>query len=452
MSVTSAVIRHVVYPVWEKRNGTARLRHLREFDRGQFLPAAHVRERQWAEFRAMVAHAYRSVPFYRRTFDAAGFTPEDLRSPRDIARMPTISKREIQESLPDMMAEGIRPGDVIRDMTGGSTGSPLIVYYDQVRFDRRVAATIRHNRWAGWDIGDKVAAVWGAPRDVAKPASMMGRLRTTIIDRQLMLDASALDEERFGEFAHRLLRFRPTAMLGYANALAMFARFVEASSVKGIRPKGIVSSAEVLTAESRAVIERAFGCRVYDRYGSRELGIIASECEAHQGMHVNAEDLFVEVLVDGVPRDETPGDIVVTDLRNRVMPMIRYRTMDVGRTLLAPCTCGRGLPRIELTGGRVTDFLVATSGAKVSGIVLATYVITEIEGVGQVQFVQTRRNAVTVRIVKGAAWTDASLQKLLARVREFLGATIEIDVEYPSAIPAEASGKFRFSISSVSQN
>jgi phenylacetate-CoA ligase len=448
MDLAAAFIRRVAYPLWEKKNGTARLHYLREFERFQFAPPEVVQERQWLEFKAMVTHAFRACPFYRSKFAAAGFTPDELRTPEDISRVPTTSKQEIQEHLSEMLAEGVRPEDAIKDMTGGSTGRPMVVYYDRARFDRRIAATIRHNRWAGWDIGDKVAAVWGAPRDI-RNASVNARLRNWIINRQLVLDASALDENRMRQFAQQLVGYRPKAILGYANALGMFARFVAAEGVSGIRPKGIVSSAEVLTGRDRSDIEATFGCPVYDRYGSRELGILASECGVHKGMHVNAEDLYIEVLVNGTPQLDQVGDIVVTDLRNRVMPMIRYRTMDTGRRLAAPCACGRGLPRVELSGGRVTDFLLSTSGKKVSGIVLATYVITGVEGVGQVQFVQRRANEVTVRVVKGVNWSDRSLASLRDRVQEFLGPGMQIEIEYRESIPAEVSGKYRFSISQL---
>jgi phenylacetate-CoA ligase len=449
MDIAAALVRRVVYPIWEAKNGTAKLRHLREFEQFQFASPERVRERQWSEFREIVTHAFRSCPFYRAKFTAAGFTPADLRTPDDVWRIPTTSKQEIQEHLSEMLAEGVAQDQIIRDMTGGSTGRPMVVYYDRQRFDRRVAATIRHNRWAGWDIGDKVAAVWGATRDV-RQASLSARVRNRVINRQLILDASAIDDARMGEFARTLVRYKPKAMLGYANALGLFARFVIAEGISGIRPRGIVSSAEVLTERDRADIERAFGCPVFDRYGSRELGIIASECEAHRGMHVNAEDLFVEVLTGGRPVvvGET-GDIVITDVRNRVMPMIRYRTMDLGRAAEHPCSCGRGLPLIELAGGRVTDFLVSAAGQKVSGIVLATYVITDVEGVGQVQFVQRARDAVLVRIVKGGGWSDHSQQRLIRRVRDYLGDEMQVQVEFTPAIPLEASGKYRFSISEL---
>jgi phenylacetate-CoA ligase len=140
------------------------------------------------------------------------------------------------------------------------------------------------------------------------------------------------------------------------------------------------------------------------------------------------------------------GEIVVTDLKNFAMPMIRYRTRDVGRLKSAACSCGRGLPLLDLAGGRVTDFLIAMNGKKVSGVVLATYVITNIPGVRQVQFVQNAKGFAKINVVKGRDWSPPAEGELIRKAREFLGGDMQVEVEFKDDIPMEKSGKFRFTI------
>jgi phenylacetate-CoA ligase len=334
-------------------------------------------------------------------------------------------------------------------MTGGSTGSPMQFYYDTDRHDSREAATLRHDRWSGWDIGERRAILWGAPRDVLLLGGWKTRAREILIDRRIILDASSLDDQSMEHFYRELARFKPAIIQAYANTLALFARFLQERGRKPAPVKGIITSAEVLTTEDRQLIEKIFSCRVYNRYGSREVAVIASECVEHQGMHVNAENLHVEALVDGRSVIDDDGEVVITDLSNLAMPLIRYRIGDVGRMLSRSCSCRRGLPLMELSGGRVTDFLVATSGSKVSGIVIATYVITNIPGIRQIQFVQSARGEVAVNLVKGPAWTPQALDMLKERVRKFLGNDMQIRVAMLDNIPAERSGKFRFSISQL---
>src|SRR5690606_30868307 len=218
--------------------------------------------------------------------------------------------------------------DLIPDMTGGSTGSPMQFYYDRHRLDSRVAATLRHNSWAGWQLGDLSAVLWGAPQDL-QVGGTLARIRDWIIDRRILLDASRLTDEAMQHFAGELRRRKPKILQAYSNTLALFARYLRDHRITGINPQGIVCSAELLTDENRKLIEQTFGCPVFDRYGCREFAVIASECEVHDGMHINAENLLVEVLRDGEPCVDQDGEIVVTDLRNLAMPMIRYRIKDM---------------------------------------------------------------------------------------------------------------------------
>jgi phenylacetate-CoA ligase len=449
MDATSALIRNVVFPAWVFKNRSRRLEYLAELERTQFLSLSELRDLQSAHLQAVLQHAYVNCPFYRRRFDQSGVYPLGIRSVGDLASIPLTSKTDLQQFTDEMISRDFSRSALLRDATGGSTGSPVVFYYDRDRLDSRVAATMRHDRWAGWDIGEKLAVLWGAPTDVA--GATRDRLRAAVLGRRLLLDASAIDDDRMARFAERLRAYQPKVILAYANTMTLFARFVQNTGFSGIRPEGIICSAEVLTDEGRSLIENTFACPVFNRYGSREFAVIASECEAHAGLHINAENLLVEVLVRGVPAVDEDGEIVVTDLRNRAMPLIRYRTGDVGRLLSAPCPCGRGLPLMVIAGGRTTDFLTTEDGSKISGIVVATYVITEIPGIRQVQFVQDRREHLTVNLVRGPGWSAETMRLLVDRIRTFFGQATTVDVVFQSDIPAEPSGKYRFSISRLPQ-
>lgn len=439
MDLVAPLIRRVLFPGWVAKNRSKRLSYLRALERSQFLSRDEIRDLQWRQFKAILRHAYAECSFYRRKYLAAGLHPDDIESLDDLSSVPHVTKPEIQEWAPQMIAERYRSAPLCKDMTGGSTGSPTVFYYDEDRLDSRVAATLRHNRWTGWNIGDKTALLWGAPRDVASAASVKGRIRDWILDRRVILDASTIDDDRMLAFCRVLARHQPRYVLAYANTMALFARFVRREGLAPFSPAAIICSGELLTAESRALIESTFNCRVFNRYGSREFAVIASECGHHEGLHVNADNLLVE----------PQGEIVITDLRNFAMPMIRYRTGDVGEAIERSCACGRGLPLMEMKGGRTTDFLIGASGQKVSGIVLATYGITDIAGVRQVQFVQRQRGAIVARVVRGPAWSDTAGAQLVSRIHTWLGDGMRVQLDFADSIPQEASGKFRFSISTI---
>ena len=195
---------------------------------------------------------------------------------------------------------------------------------------------MRHDEWAGRRLGDRVALIWGAPTDFSS-STLKSRLRQWFEGPQLWLNTGRLCVDEFAEFNRRLRDFRPTIILGYANSLALFARFLSENERPTCSPKAIISSAEILSEEARAAIQLVFGCPVFNRYGCREVSVVASECEQHQGLHIMAEGLYVEIVDrNGHPVTEGEvGDILVTDLLNYGMPLIRYRIGDRGLGHLA---------------------------------------------------------------------------------------------------------------------
>src|SRR5262245_30644820 len=307
MSLYAGLVRNVFAPLslW-RRGELAQRRYERELERTQFFSDEELRVLQWGRLTALLRHAYAACPFYRRRFEAARLRPADFRSPEDLRWLPVLEKRDIQESGPEMIARGWPASDLIRNQTGGSTGTPITFYLCRDRKCSRAAATLRHNRWAGWREGDSAAVIWGAPRD-RPAASWRARLRAALLREPLWLDTAALTEETMARFHQELWRRRPRFVLAYARAAVLFARWALARGLALHRPDAVLTSAEVLEDDERAVIERAFGCRVFNRYGCREVSVVASECPAHDGLHVMAEGLYVELETPRGPAG--PGEM-----------------------------------------------------------------------------------------------------------------------------------------------
>lgn len=444
MSLSQRLIRDVLFPLalW-RRGESAQVRYLREFERTQYLPADQLRTLQLARLRTLLEHAYRRCPFYRERFDTLGMVPSDIRSLADLQALPVLEKRDIQEQRDRMVAGDWPREDLISNQTGGSTGTPISFFLSRERKCSRAAATIRHNRWAGWDVGDKVAAVWGAPQDA--PRNWRGRLSDALLERRLFLDTGHLTEARMMEFHAALRRFRPKIMLAYARSAVMLARFLKARGLTPYQPHSIVTSAEVLEPAERLLLQEVFGCEVFNRYGCREVSVIASECSEHRGLHVMAEGLVVEVAHAGEVSPDGLGSILVTDLFNYAMPLIRYRIGDMGAWEPGQCPCGRGLPRLRHVAGRVTDFLVGTDGRLVSGVFLATYLVAQRPSLGQVQILQDVPGQALFRIKRAAAFRDPDdLDYLQSATRRHLGDDATIDWEFVDELPVEPSGKFIF--------
>jgi phenylacetate-CoA ligase len=451
MSLYANLVRNVFFPLalW-RRGETAQLRYLRELERTQYLSADELRHLQEARLARLLEHAWARCPFYRRRFDRAGVRPGDIRSLEDLRALPVLEKRDIQEQGEAMVALDWPAADLIRNQTGGSTGTPITFYLGHDRKQSRAAATLRHNRWAGWDVGDRAAVIWGAPRD-RPPAGLRSSLRGALLREPLWLDTGSLSEATLHSFHRALFHYRPKIVLAYARSAVLFARFVVGQRLRPYRPLSLITSAEVLEAEDRELLERVFGCPVFNRYGCREVSVIASECTAHRGLHVMAEGLYLEIEAPTGPAAPGQlGSILVTDLLNAAMPLIRYRIGDMGAWACGTCSCGRHLPRLEKVAGRVTDFLVGSSGQLVSGVFLATYVVAQRPSLGQVQIHQRRPGHLTWKLRPGPGFDPlADLDYLRRATQEHLGPQATADIEPVVEFPVSPSGKFLFSCSSV---
>jgi phenylacetate-CoA ligase len=451
MSLHAKLVRNVLVPLslW-RRGETRQLAYEREFERTQYLSADELHHLQSTRLQRILTHAYERCSFYWRRFEEAGMLPSDIRCVADLRHLPVLEKVDIQEHGEEMIAHGWPADDLIRNQTGGSTGTPITFHLSRDRKCSRAAATLRHNRWAGWEVGDRAAVIWGAPRD--RPGdSWRARLHAILFRDPLWLDTAAVTEASLAHFHAELWRHRPGILQAYAGSAVLFARYLVEKGLRAYRPRSIITSAEVLEPGERRLLEDVFGCPVFNRYGCREVSVIASECPAHNGMHVMAEGLVVEIQTPtGPARPGEVGSILVTDLLNLAMPLIRYRIGDMGARAQQPCPCGRSLPLLEKVAGRVTDFLVGSDGQLVSGVYLATYVVAHRPSLGQVQIHQSQPGHVVYRLRPGPGFDPFADGEYLRRAtREYLGAAASADVEPVAELRAAPSGKFLFSTSTV---
>lgn len=447
MDLYSPMAKHFVHPIWAFKDGEKHLSLWRELEQSQYWSLEDLQQLQMARLKLMLSHAYNNCPFYKKRFDEARVSPSDITSVSDLRAVPFLTKEDIQNHKEEMKARDIPESMLMPDQTGGSTGKPLRYYRDRRRADYLRAGAMRHDRWAGHEIGNKLALIWGSRQDLSMTRGLKWRVRNTLLDRRLILDSSSITEDRMLKYVESLRRFRPKTILAYANSCALFASFLLKKDIRDIHVESVITSAEMLHDAERQTIEKAFGCKVFNRYGCREVGVIASECEAHSGLHINAECLLVEFVSGGSAVEPgKDGDIIITDLLNFGMPLIRYRIEDIGVPTNRRCSCGRGLPLMEMVAGRVTDFLLSPNGQRISGVFLATYLITNAPGVRQVQIVQDANDSLLLRIVRGAAFNDDSMSFFHRKVAEFLGCEMKIKYEFVDAIHKEPSGKYRFSI------
>ena len=454
--------RTVMHPLMARRDGSHHLEHLRTLRETQFDPPEIIRARQLRALQAQLKHAFATVPYYRAAWKYAGVHPDDVKTLADLEAFPILTKADIRRHERALVSSEFDIAKLRVKRTSGSTGVPLTIYIDEPAVQWKTACTIRSDEWSGWRLGQRVAKVWGNPE--YRQFGLKGRLRNFFFDRAVYLDTLNMNAERIADFAVAIRRHRPGLIFGHAHSLYLVACTLKKAGVAGIRPNGIISTAMILHDWQRAVIEQVFDCKVTNRYGCEEVSLIACECEEHNGLHVNADSVYTEVagscgseVVNRVNHHlntsppHHPAKLLVTDLTNRAMPLIRYQIGDVVVPSERVCACGRGLPLLERVEGREADYVLAPSGRLISGISLTENFALHIPGTAQVQIVQESLTELIIRLVPDEEFGDESRRKIAALVEETFGSGVRFEIELVDAIPQEPSGKYRFCISKIAR-
>jgi phenylacetate-CoA ligase len=432
------------YPLWDLKDRSSRLQEHRRLLASQWWGAEQLRDLQLERLRSVVSYAFEHCRYYR---DVWGTVPR-VDSIADLAKIPLLTKPIVRSRRDDLCSDEYAKAELVEAKTGGSTGSALELFFDVRCQEWRNAAALRSDGWAGWRPGMLVAALWGTP---PVPHTFKEKVRNALHDRLFFLDTMHLDDRTMRAFAQQLVRRVPGGLFGHAHSLFVFARFVEEQRLEVPQMRAIIATSMMLLEPEREVIERVFRCKVTNRYGCEEVGLIACECEQHSGLHVNSEHVHVELLKpDGsAAKPGEEGQVVVTDLVNRGMPMIRYAIEDMATWSHRECACGRKLPLIERVVGRVADFLRRRDGSLVAGVSLVEKTLTAIAGIDQLQIVQKAMTRFELNLVATDRFAEASEAELKSVLYGVFGEDVDLQLNRLQRIPQERNSKYRFAICQV---
>ncbi len=461
MFCQKTIVSKITYPLFLLRHGRhGTFRHLRELRKLDFRREAEtdIKARQQALLTGILQYAFDHSSWYRKRFLDSGVKREDLHLPDILQSLPVVSRVDLRENMEEILSDEIPRDRMLQSKTGGSTMEPLMFYRDGNVLDYRMAFELLLNEEAGWKVGEPWVNFWGHLDDIPDE-EVVRKFKYTVANglsrRMIPYNATFLDEDKLAALAQKIREKRPTWIFGYPRAIAAFSRFVTRESIELPPVKGVLVTAEPTPPEDHEAIERCFGIRALDRYASREVGMVSQECSAHRGLHIMTDNVLVEFL------DHRPGQvesdsikrIVVTDLHNHAMPLIRYETDDVTSPLPRPeedCgCCFSGMPLMSHVGGRVTDMFIRKDGSWFTGLDVPGMRMAETGWVNQIQYIQTGIDEVTVRIVKGAQFNDEVLPYLQKEVDDVFVSSVRLNPEFVDKIEKTKSGKFMYSIRTI---
>jgi phenylacetate-CoA ligase len=362
----------------------------------------------------------------------------------DFRRLPVLTKDDLRGHAEEIVREDADRADLVRGATGGSTGVPTPYYHDTAWWLRASAAALRGDEWTGWRLGERHANLWGTPL-AESPKARLVRVLGERARNQLFLPSFDLSPRVLDGHVDALLRWSPRLVTGYASVLEAFARRMEERGIALSGTGAVVSSADALTPPMRARISAAFGAPVFDRYGCRELGIVAQECHLHDGLHLAAEHVYVEVDAGGRPaRPGETGRLLLTLLPPASFPFVRY---EVGDAAVAgngePCPCGLPSLRLARIEGRLVDVLRRADGSAFTGLFFP-HLMKEYAWVEGFQVVQDERGDLEIRVVlRGAAPSAPEQESVVRHTRNAIGEGLGIRLSFVGELEKTPSGKVR---------
>lgn len=439
---------HILLPAFEsgfKRRKT--LRYWGDLERSQWGSLAEIEARQFDSLRTLVLHAQTHCPYYRDAWACLGLNPEALASRAEFSRWPIIDRETIRANRQAMRAPGIL---LIAKATGGSSGEPLQFDIDHESHERRTAAWHRGYSWAGAAPGTRQLYLWGVPLGKRSWRARAKDHLYNALHRRRVVSCFEGGPALAHKFVRENERYQPDAIVAYSSPLYEVARqFEQEGRVLAFHPGSIVVGAEKLHPFQREVIERVFHAPVFETYGSREFMLIGAECDRHDGLHLTAENLLVEIVDDDgrpVPPG-TEGNVVITDLFNYGMPFIRYANGDRAIAARGACACGRALPRLSKVVGRRLDMLHASGGRSIPGEYFP-HLVKDFPAVRRFQVVQEELKRVRFSL-EAAEMRAEDRSDLERQVRDAFGPEVFVEFEPVERIPLTKASKLQVVVNKV---
>lgn len=416
---------------------------LRNIRTAQYLSSTELDIRHEQQLGEMLLHAVTHVPFYRKL--GISHVVQSAPAVEALRAFPIIDKRVVRERRSEFMADNARR-PLFRGSTSGTTGTPLTLVQDLLSITREHAFIQRQLEWAGLKPGDRRAWIRG---DLIVPADVQSSpfWRKNRTENMLMLSSYHLSDNNAASYIKALEDFNPVLIQAYPSSINFLARWLQtrSRSYRGKALRGIVTSSETLASEQKVIIEASFGCTVFDWYGLFERVAAIGTCP-HGHLHLMTDYAHVELQ----PGNDGQQEIIGTNLNNRAMPLIRYRTND--HLQMADdndsCNCSLTFPLVRKVIGREDDVLTLPDGRHISRL---GHVFKDESSILEAQILQTEPGKVCVLIVPSSQFSDKTEASILQKMRHRLGPGIDIETRYVTSIPRTARGKTQLVVSNVKE-
>jgi len=401
----------------------------------QYLDLSTLENLRWPIAQQLIYDASINVPLYKNTYLKNSDIGRKI-SREEFESLPLLRKADFRQPQDIITSQKISSSRAWRGITSGSTGEPLQHYSDKKFWAIGKANLYRPWRWSGCDPLELMVQC-STPHSTAK------------FPNTLVVNPHNI-QSNISQYIDAIRRSGARIIRGYPLSTFELAWAIQQQGARDIKFTHVFFVGHALSRGIRDFFPKSFGAEVYDYYGSQETGTMAAECERHEGLHIHEESFIVEITDDSGTRirDGTLGHIVVTSLRNEVMPLIRYDIGDMGMIIPMICPCGRTSRRL-LIEGRREDLLLCPDGEVIYGGIIRDVLDEYFFAFQRYQIVQTARNHLLLRVVPTNEFSKSILEKALREFKKTIDSQslFTIDAVITKDIEPLPNGKYQYIIS-----
>jgi len=446
--------RQILLPILYKWAGTNRLEYYKYLKKNQWNSLEENLKMQRKLLYNTLKHSFYCIPYYKNlNIDFKSFREDTIFE--DIKNIPFLTKKELREEYDNLYVINPKLKKVYANASGGSTGEPTKFMQDNYYSDWNNAEALLHNDWAGRKLGEPEIILWGSEKDILGQSEGIKHKMTNWVRNLKILNSFRMTQEDMKKYIEEINLYKPKMILSYVQSIYELAKFAKENNVRVFPPFSIMTSAGILYPEYRRLIEKVFNCPVFNRYGSREAGDMACECEKHEGLHLNVFNQYIEII-DKNGKNCKPGkmgEVVVTTLRNYTMPLIRFKIGDMAVLSDTQCSCGRGLPMIKNLIGRVTDVFKTKEGRIIPGEYFIHFIGVVLNKgiIRKFQVIQEKENLIIVKLIldctESFVKNKRDFDDITEKIKLVMGENTKIEYKLVDDILPTKSGKYRYTIS-----
>lgn len=408
------------------------------------------------KLKKLLLHSYKNVPYYHRILRENDVIDGKEKVNLDnFDRIPTLTKDIIRREGENLYSKDYKKRKYYENTSGGSTGEPVKFIQDKYYDDWNIATKIYFKTFVDQKIGDKELRLWGSERDILEGREKASiRLRNWLYNRQELNSFRMSDNDMFA-FVEKWNTFKPRWIEAYVQSIYEFGKFIKDNDLSIYLPKGVLTSAGTLYPEIQTLIEDVFQCKVFNRYGSREVGGVACNCGKSDRLHVAMWHGYVEILnekLNPVKPDEM-GKIYITTLNNFSMPLIRYDIGDIAvKAENEQCSCGRGMALIKKVEGREISVFRTKEGKIIPGEFFIHFIgVVFNEGfISKFQVIQKKYDLILLKLViQDKIGFNNSKNEIINSIKKVMGQDCKVEFEFVDDIKPLKSGKYLYTVSEV---